>query len=441
MEFRNELVKIYEQYPEFKFNFHYRDWETDFLRFYQSQTNYNISKTSISLYTTMYKGKKSYSFSLKNPTKAKLLEKIEEVKMIIDKLPEDPDFIDLEDDLTKSAEKEKINNIKKVSLDKKIDILEKLAKAVEPFDFKIYGTFICNYKTLYIINSNGVNKREINSPIFLEVKAVSQKNEVTVLETYGGENFNTFDVERFTKDLVIKVEAATSEIVDVEPGEYEVVLAPRCIGDYLLYLEGSISAQSLDTKQSFFEGKVGEKVFPENVTITDDPEHPDLINFDYNHDGHIYKKLPIIEKGVFKNFMVDNYYGRKLKMKKNGAEGSGFVMETGNKTREELIGSIKKGLYISSLHYMNFINQKETSLTGLTRDGTFLIENGRITKVVNNLRFTEKISDIIKGISEIENQAYTIPYSSNYGEFGIYSTRMPHVRVKGFKISSSTRTV
>jgi len=94
-------------------------------------------------------------------------------------------------------------------------------------------------------------------------------------------------------------------------------------------------------------------------------------------------------------------------------------------------------MVLTQLHIL----QKETSLTGLTRDGTFLIEDGKITKVVNNLRFTEKISDIIEGISEIENQAYTIPYSSNYGEFGIYSARMPHVKVKGFKISSSTRTV
>ena len=90
---------------------------------------------------------------------------------------------------------------------------------------------------------------------------------------------------------------------------------------------------------------------------------------------------------------------------------------------------------------MNFINRKETSVTGLTRDGTFLIENGKLTKAVNNLRFTEKISDVINGITDIENHSYTIPSSSNYGEFSIYSARMPHVKVKGFKISSSTRTV
>jgi len=370
-----------------------------------------------------------------------LQEKIYEAKMIIDKLPDDPDFIDIEDDLTISSEKEKTNNIERISLDRKIEILDKVAKAVEPNDFKIFGTFICNYRTLYIVNSNGVNKREISSPIFLEVKAVSNKNEVTVLEVYGGENFDPFDEEKFINNLKAKVEAGCGEIVDVEPREYEVVLAPRCIGEYFMYLESSMSAASLDHQQSFFEGKIDKKIFPENITLIDDPHHPDLINFDYNSDGHIYQKTPIIENGVFKNFMVGNYYGRKLKMEKNGADGGAIVMETGDKSCEELIGSIKNGLYISSLHYMNFINQKETSLTGLTRDGTFLIENGKITKVVNNLRFTEKISDIINGITDIENKSYTIPYSDNYGEFGIYSAKMPHVKVKGFKISSSTKTI
>lgn len=441
MNLREQLVEICELYPDLKLNFHYSFWETDFLRFYQSQINYNISKTSVSLSTTIYKGKKSYSFSLKDPTREKLLEKIEKVLPIIDHLPEDPDFIDLEDDKTKSSEKEKANNIEKVNLDTKIDILQKVADAVAAFDFKIFGTFICNYRTLFIINSNGLNKREISTPIYLECKAVSNQNEVTVLEVYGGENFTTFDEEKFISNLVNKVKAASGEVMDVEAGEYEVVLAPRCVGEYFLYLESSMTAGSLDQKQSFFEGKLDTKVFPENVTIIDDPQHPDLIKFDYNSDGHVYNKTTLIENGVYKNFIVNNYYGRKLKMERKGAGGEALAMKTGDKTLKELIGSIKKGLYISSLHYMNFINRKETSITGLTRDGTFLIENGKITNVVNNLRFTEKISDIIEGITDIENEAVTVPISDNYGEFGIYSVHMPHVKVKGFKLSSSTRTV
>ncbi|HPR17757.1 MAG TPA: TldD/PmbA family protein [Candidatus Cloacimonadota bacterium] len=441
MNMRAQLVEICQQYPELKFNFHYQFWETDFLRFYQSQINYNISKTSVSLSTTIYQGRKSYRFNLKEPTREKLLEKIEEVLPLIDQLPEDPDFIDLEDDLTLSAEKEKINSIEKVPLDRKIDVLQKITTAVSSYDFKTYGTFVCNYSTLYIVNSNGVNKREINTPIYLECKAVSQKNEVTVLEVFGGENFALFDEEKFISSLVKKVQAAGNELIDVEPGAYDVILAPRCIGEFLQYLESSMTARSLDTKQSFFAGKQNTKVFPENITLTDEPQNPEMINFDYNGDGRYYQKTTLIEKGVYRNFLVENYYGRKLKMARNGADGEALVLQPGDKTLAEMISSIQNGLYISSLHYMNFINQKETSLTGLTRDGTFLIENGKITKVVNNLRFTEKISDIVGNIGELENEAHTVPFSDNYGEFSISSVRMPHVKVKGFRISSSTRTV
>lgn len=441
MEFQKELSKICKKYPKLKIKFNYKIWETDFLRFYHNQINYNISKTSRSLFTTIYKGKKSYSFALKDPNKKVVESKIEAALELIDNLPEDPDFVDLEDDLSKTDELEKPNNIEKVTLNRKIEILTELAKALEEYNFDIYGTFICNYKTLYIVNSNGLEKREINSPIYLECKAVNQKNEVTVLEVYGGERFETFDEIQFRSELIQKVKAATGEVVDVSPGEYEVVLAPRCIGEYFMYLESSMTARSLDSKQSYFEEKIDKKIFSEIVTLVDDPHNPELINFDYNHDGHVYNKLPIIKDGVFKNYFVDNYYGRKLKMKKNGAEGAALVMQTGDQELGAMIKSIKKGLYISSLHYMNFINRKETSVTGLTRDGTFLIEDGKITKVVNNLRFTENISDIIKGISEIENRSYIIPYSSNYGEFTIQSAKMPHVKVDGFKISSSTKTV
>jgi predicted Zn-dependent protease len=90
---------------------------------------------------------------------------------------------------------------------------------------------------------------------------------------------------------------------------------------------------------------------------------------------------------------------------------------------------------------MNFINVKETSLTGLTRDGTFLIENGKITKVINNLRFTEKISSILENITEIEKNSFVIPFSSNYGAFEISSVKMPHVKVAKFHITSSTKTI
>jgi predicted Zn-dependent protease len=437
----NELEEICQLYPDLKLEFKYEEWETDFLRFYQSQTNYNLSKNSPALHTVIHKGKKSYSFKLYAPTKQSIIEKIDNALSFIDSFSEDPHFDDIEDNLEKSEAKSPVDNIRNLPLASKINILQEISNAIAHHNFKIYGTFISNYVKTFYVNSNGVNKEEIVSPIMLEVKAMSDDNQVTVLETFGGDDLSTFDLDHFIENLHRKIKTAQQEIIDIEPGHYTAILSPRCIGEFLVYLSYSMRAKVLDAHESFFEDQLNKQVFPKNITIYDDPTHPDLIGYKYNEDGHIYKKTALIENGIFRNFMVDNYYGRKLNMKKNGATGKCLIMDTGKTKLDKMISSVKKGIFISSLHYMNFINHKETSVTGLTRDGTFLIENGKLTKVINNLRFTDKIADIIDNISEIENRSYTIPFSSNYGNFSIVSAKMPHVKTKDIFISSSTETI
>lgn len=438
---RTGLADLCKKYDNIKISFSYQTWETDFLRFYQNQINYNIQRENVNIHVSIYKDKKPYSFAMSNPDLVKVEEKIFESLEIIDSLPEDNDFVDLEKDTRIAKEHLVVNNVENVTLTQKIEILQKISEAVKKYNFEIYGTFIVNNVTNYIINSNGLNKVETYSPIMLEVKAVSKENQVTVLESFGSVSLEKLDVDKFIESLVRKVQTAKFGVVDLPANHYEVILAPRCIGEYLSYLTYGMTAGSLDQKESFFEGKINKKIFPENITLTDNPSDPDLIPFKYDGNGHLYQKTELIKNGVFKNFMVDNYYSYKTGLEENGANGSCLVMDEGDKDLAEMISGVKHGIYISSLHYMNFINPKETSLTGLTRDGTFLIENGELKNVVNNLRFTVKISDILNNITEIENKSSIVPFSENYGEFDISLIKMPHVKVNNFNITSSTKTI
>lgn len=440
-EVLKHLLANLESNPDWKYQIKVNEWQTDFLRFYQSQTNYNISKLSTALDVAIFKNKKAFSFSIDQPNEGKIDTAIRNALQVIDSLPEDPDFVDVETDKTMNAEKRKVNNISALSLESKIAVLQEVAAAASEMGFEIFGTFICNYQHTRIVNSNGLDKQQWNSPIYFEVKAVKKDNQVTVLQTFGGENFSVFKLKDFISELSQKMNYALYPVVDIEPGEFDVILAPRCIAEYMSYLSGSMSAWSLDRKTSYFQDKLGEKVFPDYVNITDNPEDPEIISFDYNGDGHIYRPLKLVEKGVFSNFMCDNYYAYKTGLPKNGNPGDCLVLSCGDTSLESMIKSVKKGLYISSLHYMNFINQKETSVTGLTRDGTFLIEDGKITKVVHNLRFTEIIARIFQNIVALENKSQTIPFSENYEMFGISSARAPHVLVRNFNITSSTRTI
>lgn len=424
-----------------KYQLQLHKWQTDFFRFYQSQTNYNISKDLIALSAELYKGKKPYSFSIDSPDQAKIDSALKTALEMIDHMPEDPDFVDLEDDLTLAEPKDIPNNINEISLDKKTAILSRLAKIAGEHDFELFGTFICNFESDHLINSNHLDKISMQSPIYLEVKAVHRKTQVTVLETFGGEDFGYFDEEQFSRNLLAKIKFAQNSIVDVEPGEYEVILAPRCVAEFAQYLAYGMSAFAIDRRSSFFEGKLDSKVFPEIFSLTDDPNDPELIHCDYGDGGHIYRPLKLIDKGYFRAFMCNNYFHHKLGLPKNGNQGNCLSIAPGSSTLEKMISKVKKGLYISSLHYMNFINPKETSLTGLTRDGTFLIEDGKITKVVNNLRFTEKIARIFENVVELEDTAKSIPFSGNYADFSVRTTKAPHAHIARFNISSSTRTI
>ena len=148
--FTGLLEKLCAQTSDLKYSFHYKEWETDFLRFFNSEVNYNISNSVTSLGAAVYKGKKKYSFFISNPDEQQLKQNIDKALSIIDRLPEDPDFVDIEDNLDIAESKDKTNNIEVVSLDKKIDILRTIADSVANYGFNIYGTFICNYEKNWI---------------------------------------------------------------------------------------------------------------------------------------------------------------------------------------------------------------------------------------------------------------------------------------------------
>jgi predicted Zn-dependent protease len=442
LEMKKYLKKFMESHSEYAFDFYLGEWQTDFLRFFNSQTNYNITKKTLALDVTVEKDKKKYSFSLSNPSQGDVEKALNEGLALLPSLPADSDFPGFEDNAELFAYKEMTSSLEQVPAEDKINILTELAKMADHYDFGIYGTFITLYKKGYKMNSTGLDKEVFVSPVMLDVKGVSRKNMVTVIHSYGGNDLSHFDLSSFSKALEEKIKKATLNIVDVDPGDYTVILGPHAAGELLRYLMFGAYADALDQGSSYFKGKLNEKVFPENFSVISDPLHPQLITIPYNEDGHIAKKLPLIDNGIFKNFIVNNYFAHKLNMEKNGSVGLGaMVLDKGTKSLEEMIKSIDRGLYISNIHYMNFINQQETSVTGLTRDGTFLIENGEITKVVNNLRFTEKLAEIFKHTVALENIQHTVPVSQNYGNFNIFNSLIPHVKTSKFKITSSTKTI
>ena len=436
---KEQLVDVTKKFPNIKLKLIYKEWQTDFFRFYKSQSNYNITKATTYISIVMEKDKRLYTFSLQEPTNEKLIRAIEENISTLDFLPQDTDFTDFDNDTNEIKTQKKKNA--NITLEKKIEILETIARKTQKFDFDIYGTFITNHQKFCIVNSNGVAKDFEVPAVMLDMKAVSNKNMVTIVEKYGSSDFNSFDLDNFTNNLIEKIKSAQQDIVDVIPGVYTTILSPYATVQFLQYFLYNAMGRTLYSKQSFLEGKLNKKIFPDLISLYDNPYSERLISYPYNEDGRLLNKLPIIENGVLKNFLIDKYFSSILDMPITGNQLSNIEMLSGNNSLQEMIESVENGLYISNIHYMNFINFKETSVTGLTRDGTFLIKNGKLSKVVNNLRFTLKISELFENVTMVENKNYPVPYSTNYNYFEIYSSLVPHIKTEKFHITSSTKTI
>jgi predicted Zn-dependent protease len=196
----------------------------------------------------------------------------------------------------------------------------------------------------------------------------------------------------------------------LSPGNYTVVLEPTAAGDLVRLMTTAFSARSTEEGRTFLSKRgggslLGEKVFPEFVTLRTDPFDSRQPSSPWTGDQLPTKAINWIEKGTIANLAYDRYWAEKTgKQPTPGAAGRGFgggggeslIMEGGNASLDQLIGSVERGLLITHFWYIRYVNQQTLQQTGLTRDGVFLIENGKITQPVMNFRFLESPVRMLK---------------------------------------------
>jgi predicted Zn-dependent protease len=226
----------------------------------------------------------------------------------------------------------------------------------------------------------------------------------------------------------------------VEPGPWTVILEPAAFGELFQYLVAHFSAQSFDEGSSFLSDGLDETYLGENVTISDDYAHPLNPGMPFDYEGHPTQRLALIENGVAKNIVTDSYWANKLQRANTGhalpapnaygPQASHIVVSPGSKPTAELIAETKRGLLITRFWYIRTVDQKKAIVTGMTRDGTFLIENGKITGGVRNMRFNQSIIEALRRC-EFGNALHrTGGYS--------YSLVVPAAKIDGFTFSSGT---
>lgn len=233
---------------------------------------------------------------------------------------------------------------------------------------------------------------------------------------------------------------AGQEPTSIPAGEYDVILEPLAVRDMLMYLAFmGFSGASYREGASFMSGKMGEKITGDNITIWDDGLDPAGCPMPFDFEGVPKKRVMLIENGVARGVVYDS-----LTAAKEGTEPTGhslgemafipslpinLFMAGGETSVEDMIASTKKGVLVTRFHYVNVVHPVKSIITGMTRDGTFLIEDGRIVRGVKNLRFTESVLGALSRVDALSPQKVLT---------GILTVVCPAIRVRGFTFTGTT---
>jgi predicted Zn-dependent protease len=253
--------------------------------------------------------------------------------------------------------------------------------------------------------------------------------------------------------VAIEKAKASRSPVAIEPGRYTVVLEPTAVGNLVQLLGGALNARSADEGRSFFTKpgggtKIGMKVVDERVTIFSDPMDPDTFNNPFGGDGLPLHRNVWIENGVVKTLAYDRYWAQKQGREPNVSGGGGgfgggggggggglggLKMTGGEGSLEDLIRGTDRGILVTRFWYIRAVDPRTILYTGLTRDGTFLIEKGKIVRPVKNFRFNESPIFMLNNLEAMSRSVrVSASESGNTGQAIV----VPAIRTRDFTFTS-----
>jgi predicted Zn-dependent protease len=252
------------------------------------------------------------------------------------------------------------------------------------------------------------------------------------------ENIDLLSVETLVQRALSKA-VASKKPETVQPGKYTVVLEPAAVTDFLWYLFFNFGAREADEGRSFLskgegENRLGEKLFDKRITVISDPSSSESPALPVGEDGLPQKRTVWIEKGVVRNLNYTRFWAEKMKRPPVSFPPN-LIMEGSNRSLDDLIRSTEDGILVSRFWYIRDLNPMILLLTGLTRDGIFRIENGKIVHAIKNFRFNESPVQVFKNIMDLSR-----PIRAVGGETGM-SARIPGLKVKDFTFSSISEAV
>jgi len=304
------------------------------------------------------------------------------------------------------------------------------------------GAFSTAVEEVMVVNSLGVSAYHCSTVAHIMTVIMSE-------DSSGYATATTVDVSALEPEAVgrVAVDKAlrSRNPTEIEPGAYTVILEEEAVADMLRTLgDLGFGALAVQEGRSFMNGRFGEKITGENITIWDDGHDPRGLVLPFDFEGVPKQRVTLIDNGIATGVVYDSFTAGREEGKvstghslpapnTSGPEPLNSFMAPGDATKEEMLASTERGIWVTRFHYTNPVHPVKTVLTGMTRDGTFLIENGQISRPLKNLRFTQSILEAFSRAEMLGSELKLL--KSDWGSFAVC---VPAAKIRDFRFTGTT---
>ena len=417
-------------------------------RFANNYIHQNVNESNISVGIRSIFGKKIGSASTNSLDPKRIQEAIAWSERIASFQRDNPDFKTLPK-IKPSIYRPTSGYVKETagfSNDERARAVAEIIAVAQKHSLTAFGSVSNGTAEIVVANNLGTFGYDRTCDIFCNIVMTSATSSgyVQAGSRYAGKmNFKNIALATARKAL------AAADPIALEPGSYTTIFEPLAVQDIMSYLGYyGFNGKMFEEGRSFLTGKLGSKIFDSKLTITDDPFNRRGFTAGFDFEGAPKRKLVLIDRGVAVNVTYDSLTAARAKKINTGHAmpapnpfgpvPTHMVIKGGTETMEEMIRKTSRGILVTRLHYTNVIDPFKMIITGMTRDGTFLIENGAITKAVKNFRFTENIVEALNRVEAVGRTSELVPFEPGYGARFGRGMFVPALKIKDFTFTSAT---
>jgi len=418
--------------------------DTQLTRFANNYIHQNVAETNAVLSVRAVVGKRQ-GVATTNDLSAEGIERaVETARITASKQPEDPDFHGLVESPLSQSVPALDEQTAGFSPEERARAVEIICRKSKEKSVNGSGYFKTSTVETAVTNTLGTMNYHVGTVADLTVTAMTDDSAGRAQASAW--KVNELNPEGIGEEAIDKAERSRNPR-KVEPGEYTVVAEPYVTDDLMSMLAWiGMSAMAVQEERSWMNDRMGKEAMSPLVSIWDDGNDPMGCPSPFDYEGVSRQRVSIVEKGVVGSPLYDTYTARKENKQSTGhATPLGFgigpfpfnlFMAGGDSTIEEMIKSTKRGLYITTFWYTRPMHPRDAVITGMTRDGVFMIENGEIAYPVKNLRFTQSYVEALANVEMVSRETRQI--ISEFDQGVNFATRVPALKISVFNFTGST---